>query len=107
MTLGPIVLLIYAILMLAGGVLGYLKAGSRPSLIAGGTSGILLLVAYAVTFRDMGLGLWIGAVIAGLLCVVTGMRWVKSKKMMPSGMLAIISLLSLALLLRSAMATPV
>jgi uncharacterized membrane protein (UPF0136 family) len=33
----------YGVLALGGGVMGYLKANSRASLIAGGVSGVLLL----------------------------------------------------------------
>src|SRR5688572_19966213 len=33
----------YGILSLAGGVIGFVKAGSRASLIAGGASGVLLI----------------------------------------------------------------
>ena len=36
--------LIYGIVSLVGGLIGYFKAGSKVSLISGGISGILLLV---------------------------------------------------------------
>ena len=37
--------IIFGVLTIAGGVIGYVKAGSVPSIIAGAISGILLLVA--------------------------------------------------------------
>ena len=37
--------IIFGVLTIAGGVIGYVKAGSVPSIIAGAITGILLLVA--------------------------------------------------------------
>ena len=37
--------LIFGALTIIGGVIGYLKAGSLPSIIAGAITGVLLLVA--------------------------------------------------------------
>ena len=100
MSLGPMVLLVYGILMLLGGFMGY-RAGSSASLIAGSTSGVLLLVAWLITWSQMALGLWIGVVIAGLLSATFAIRLVKTKKVMPAGGLMAISLLALVLLVIS------
>jgi len=45
--MGPakIYFIIFGILTIAGGIIGYVKAASVPSIIAGGITGILLLVA--------------------------------------------------------------
>ena len=45
--IGPakIYFIIFGILTIAGGIAGYVKAGSMASIIAGSISGILLLVA--------------------------------------------------------------
>lgn len=45
MNTGSIIVLVYAILVLAGGVFGFVKAASRPSLIGGGAGGLALLLA--------------------------------------------------------------
>ena len=44
--LGPakIYFIIFGVLTIAGGIVGYVKAGSTPSIIAGSITGILLLV---------------------------------------------------------------
>lgn len=97
MSFGEIVLLVYALLMLAGGLMGW-RAGSRPSLIAGGVSGILLLAALYVARNDLRLGLIAGAVIAALLAAVFAMRLAKTKKAMPSGALLLLSLIAAGLL---------
>ena len=55
----------YGVLSLAGGVMGYVKAKSRASLIAGGASGLLLLgsAALATTHPLAGLALASGAAV--------------------------------------------
>ena len=76
--LGQITLLVYALLMEAGGIVGFRVAKSKPSLIAGLVSGGLLLVAFFMTFFRMAIGLWVGAGISLLLCVVFCMRLAKT-----------------------------
>jgi uncharacterized membrane protein (UPF0136 family) len=98
MSYGPIVLLVYGLLMLAGGVMGF-RAGSKASLYAGGGSGVVLLAAWALTFRSPALGLWIGMLISLLLCVVTGGRLAATRKIMPAGMLLLASVVAFVLLL--------
>jgi len=97
MAFGEVVLLGYAALVLAGGVVGYAKAGSKPSLIAGAASAVALLVAWGWSRSSVG-GLWLGAVVALALCVVFGLRLRKTGKMMPAGMMLAISVLALAAL---------
>ena len=92
-------LLVYALLMAGGGIAGYTKAGSKPSLVAGLTSAVLVLVALAITFSNRGIGVWAGAVVAGLLCLVFLLRLSKTKKFMPSGMLLLVSATAAAALI--------
>jgi uncharacterized membrane protein (UPF0136 family) len=80
-------LLVYAILVSAGGVMGFLKGKSKASLIAGLVSGALMLTSYSISLRNTSMGFMMGAGIAGLLLIVFGMRLAKTKKFMPSGML--------------------
>jgi len=103
MSMGQIVLLLYALLMLAGGVIGYTTAGSKASLISGGVSGVLLAVAWYWTRSSAGPGFWLGAAISLALCVAFASRLSKTGKFMPSGMLLAISGVALVLLVYSAL----
>ena len=102
MGLGPTVLLVYGLLMIVGGVIGF-RAGSKISLIAGGASGVLVLVAWFLTRSNLVAGLWMGSGVTLLLCGVTWMRVKKTAKFMPSGMLFAISVVALALVTYSAL----
>jgi uncharacterized membrane protein (UPF0136 family) len=100
-------LFVFGALTVAGGVLGYVKAKSRPSLIAGGLAGLSLFVAgWLVGGRGvsgLGLGLIVSLSLAGRF--VGGYR--KSGKFMPAGLMALlgiggVALTALALALRAA-----
>ncbi len=82
-----IVLWIYAALLLAGGLMGFVKAGSRASLIAGGAfAAIAALTASSLLPPIL-------AVLCPLvLAVMMGRRFLGSKKFMPGGLITLISL---------------
>jgi uncharacterized membrane protein (UPF0136 family) len=54
----------YGLLSLLGGVMGYVKAKSRASLIAGGVSGLVLLGSAALALSHPVAGLAIASVIS-------------------------------------------
>ena len=106
MTLAAPTCLVYGVLVLAGGVLGYRKAGSRPSLIAGTSSGIAMLISAILLQRSNAAGLWLGLAVTAALLLFFGMRWLKGRKFMPAGLMALASVAALALLIWSGWATP-
>ncbi|MEY4550952.1 MAG: Transrane protein [Pseudomonadota bacterium] len=57
----------YGVLSLAGGIMGYVKAKSRASLIAGGLSGLLLLGGALLALSNPVVGLTIVAVVSAAL----------------------------------------
>ena len=81
--------IIYGLLAGFGGIFGYLKSQSKPSLISGCISGILLLVAAFMQIQANSLGLLISKIIISLLVVVFTVRLIKTKKFMPSGIMLI------------------
>lgn len=101
MVFGQVVLLVYAILMVAGGLAGA-RSGSRVSLVAGSVSGLALLVALLVSLFAPAPGFWFGAGIALVLCGVFGTRLAQTRKVMPAGMLLGLSAVGLLLLVLAA-----
>jgi len=85
---------VYGMLMMIGGIVGYLKVGSKASLLSGVGLGLALLAS--------GYGVWNGSrqslvaavVIAALLIALFAMRLTKTKRFMPAGVLAILSLVA-------------
>jgi uncharacterized membrane protein (UPF0136 family) len=89
-----IVLWVYIVLLLAGGLMGYLKAGSKISLITASLFAVLLALCALAIIRPF----YIAEILLGLLVVVFGIRFAKGRKFMPSGMMAGLSLVVLVLL---------
>lgn len=90
--------LVFGLLSIAGGLLGWKKAGSKASLIAGGIAGALLLISAASVFSgEIKVGLTAGGVTALLLAGRFVPAFLKTKKWMPQGMMAVCAILALAL----------
>jgi uncharacterized membrane protein (UPF0136 family) len=99
---GLVVLIIYTVLLIVGGVMGFVKAKSRPSLIAGVGSGIIAAVAAWIsgTYNEDG-GYSLGLLLAIVLFLFFGYRASVSKKFMPAGMLAVASVAVIAVMIWS------
>uniref|UniRef100_A0AC35F4D8 Transmembrane protein 14C n=1 Tax=Panagrolaimus sp. PS1159 TaxID=55785 RepID=A0AC35F4D8_9BILA len=79
--------LIYAAIVAAGGFIGYLKAGSIPSLAAGLVGGSIAGIgAYTHNFYIL---LGIAVLLGGFM----GFRAINSSKFMPAGLIAVLSLI--------------
>ncbi len=87
--------IIFGLLTIAGGVMGYVKAGSTASLIAGGISGLLLLVAAFLLPSHAVAGLVLALLVSLLLAGRFLPAFFKSGKMMPSGVMALLSILGI------------
>ncbi|XP_021241830.1 transmembrane protein 14C-like isoform X1 [Numida meleagris] len=82
----------YAALVTSGGLIGYAKAGSVPSLAAGLLFGSLAgLGAYQLSQNPS--NVWISLITSGTLTAVMGTRFYNSGKFMPAGLIAGVSLL--------------
>jgi uncharacterized membrane protein (UPF0136 family) len=96
------VILIYGVLVAVGGVMGYVKKGSTPSLIAGGISGIVLVGSAVAMMKGAyyTTGWWISLIVALLLlgrfgkgALSQGFEW------WPGGVVIILSIITIVVLL--------
>jgi uncharacterized membrane protein (UPF0136 family) len=88
------VAMVYGLLVLAGGLMGYRKARSLPSLIAGLAFGSASVVSGLYLWHGERMGLTAAVVLAATLLVLMGIRFAKSRKFMPAGLVAILSLVA-------------
>jgi uncharacterized membrane protein (UPF0136 family) len=87
------ILWVYIVLLIVGGLIGYLKAKSKVSLIMSAAfAAALSLCAAGIVFKE-----YMADILLALLIVVFAMRVVKTKKFMPGGLMLIITILALAL----------
>ena len=91
------ILWVYIILLLVGGMIGFLKAGSKISLITSAISAALLILTAIPGFLDAKLARGMADAIMAALIVVFAIRLTKTKKFMPSGMMLVVTAIALAL----------
>lgn len=95
--LGPakIYFIIFGILTIAGGIIGYVKAGSMPSIIAGSITGILLLIGAWILPEHRLAGLLTVLIVSLLLAVQFIPKFIQTGKAMPAGMMSILSVIGI------------
>jgi len=87
-----IVLFFYAILLLFGGLIGYLAAGSFISLIMGIVCALLIAGAGLALWKGIAWGFMGGLALSILLALFFGYRFFLTYKMMPAGIMASFSI---------------
>ena len=88
-------ILVYALLVGVGGILGYAKARSQPSLISGLVSGAALAIAWIISLQNPTNGFALATFLALGLLIVFAIRFRKTRKFMPAGLMAILSLIAM------------
>ena len=87
------VLWIYIVLLVVGGLVGFLKAGSKASLIASASfAAALVLCATGIIFQR-----YVADIILAVLLVFFALRLSRSKKFMPNGLMLLLTIATLAL----------
>ena len=87
------VLMVYIVLLLIGGLIGFLKAKSQVSLV--------MSVAFAVALSFCAAGIifqpYVADILLLALLVVFAVRLAKTQKFMPSGLMMVVTIAALAL----------
>jgi uncharacterized membrane protein (UPF0136 family) len=88
---------VYIVLLLLGGLIGFLKAGSKVSLItsAAFAAALVLTAVHGIFASAFAVGL--ANVLMAVLLVVFAVRLAKTKKFMPSGLMLFVTIAALAL----------
>ena len=93
MEVAKIYFIIFGLLTIAGGVVGYVKAGSVPSIIAGSITGVLLLVAAFVMPEHRVAGLATALIVSLLLAAYFIRKYLSTGAVMPAGMMSVLSII--------------
>jgi uncharacterized membrane protein (UPF0136 family) len=91
------VLWIYIVLLVAGGLVGFLKAGSKVSLITSTIFAAALVLTLIPGLLGASLASGLANALLAVLLVVFAIRLGKSKKFMPSGLMLVVTLAALVL----------
>lgn len=87
------VLWIYIILLVIGGIIGFIKGKSPISLVMSvAFAAALSLCAADIIFKP-----YVADILLAALLVVFAMRLSKTKKFMPSGLMLVVTIIALAL----------
>ena len=97
-----ILVYLYAALVMLGGIFGFVKAKSLPSLIMGEIGGLALIAAGYALGYCLAWGLLLALVLSAGLLVFFSLRYVRTRAFMPGGLMAILSMLTLVGVLTTA-----
>jgi uncharacterized membrane protein (UPF0136 family) len=95
MEAAKIYFIIFGLLTIVGGVIGYFKAGSVASIIAGGIAGILLLAAAFLLPEHRVAGLATALIVSFLLAAQFVPKFFRTGKVMPAGMMSVLSVIGI------------
>jgi len=95
MEAAKIYFIIFGLLTIAGGIMGYVKAGSVASIIAGAITGILLLVAAFLLPEHRVAGLATALVVSLVLAAQFAPKFIRTGRVMPAGMMSVLSVIGI------------
>lgn len=87
--------LVFGVLTIAGGIIGYVKAGSAISLVAGAITGILLVVAGWLLPQHRELGLALGLLTSAILAGQFIPRVFRTRRLVPAGVMSLLSVIGI------------
>lgn len=97
--LGPakIYFIVFGLLTIIGGIIGFVTKHSVPSIIAGSIAGILLLVAAYLLPDHTVAGLAIAGITSLLLAGQFVPKLIQTGKVMPAGMMSVLSVIGIVM----------
>jgi uncharacterized membrane protein (UPF0136 family) len=93
MEAAKIYFIVFGVLTIVGGVVGYVKAGSVASIIAGSITGVLLLLAAFLLPEHRAIGLATAFIISLLLAAQFLPKFIRTGRVMPAGTMSILSVI--------------
>jgi uncharacterized membrane protein (UPF0136 family) len=87
--------IVFGVLTILGGIIGYVKAGSVASIIAGSITGVLLLVAAFLLPEHRMVGLAIALIISLLLAAQFIPKLLRTGRVMPAGIMSLLSVIGI------------
>jgi uncharacterized membrane protein (UPF0136 family) len=95
MEAAKIYFIIFGLLTIVGGIIGYVKAGSVASIIAGAITGILLIVAAFLLPEHRVAGLATALIVSLLLAGQFAPKFFRTGKIMPAGVMSVLSVIGI------------
>jgi uncharacterized membrane protein (UPF0136 family) len=95
MQAAKIYFIVFGALTIIGGIVGYIKAGSVASIIAGSITGVLLLVAAFLLPEHRMVGLATALIVSLLLAAQFVPKFLRTGRVMPAGMMSILSVIGI------------
>jgi uncharacterized membrane protein (UPF0136 family) len=95
MEAAKIYFIVFGALTIIGGIVGYTKAGSVASIIAGSITGVLLLVAAFLLPEHRMVGLATALIVSLLLAAQFLPKFLRTGRVMPAGMMSILSVIGI------------
>lgn len=95
METAKIYFIVFGALTILGGIVGYVKAGSVASIIAGSITGVLLLVAAFLLPEHRMAGLAIALIISLLLAAQFMPKLLRTGRIMPAGIMSLLSVIGI------------
>jgi len=83
--------IVFGALTIVGGIVGYVKAGSVASIIAGSITGVLLLVAAFLLPEHRMVGLATALIVSLLLAAQFIPKFLRTGRVMPAGIMSVLS----------------
>jgi uncharacterized membrane protein (UPF0136 family) len=89
--------LVFGVLTIAGGIIGYVKAASAVSLVAGAITGVLLIVAGLFLPQHWELGLALGLLTSAILAGQFIPRVFRTRRLVPAGVMSVLSVIGIVI----------